>query len=87
MSKKNSQKELQGVYKRCLSALNVTYKHHLPDAAECRKIAEQATKAAQNAGDVSELTRDLYNARLVSHFQDPNRAAKEQIRRLMAIAD
>jgi len=87
MSKKNSRKELQGVYKRCLSALNVTYRHQLPDAAECRKIAEQATKAAQNAGEVKALTQDLYNERLASHFQDPNRAAKEQIKRLMANAD
>ena len=87
MSKKNSRKELQGVYKRCLSALNVTYRHQLPDAAECRKTLKQATWAAQNSGEIKKLSEDLYNERLASHFQDPNRAAKEQIRRLMAQAD
>lgn len=46
MSRKNSRKELLGVYKSCLSALNVYYRPHYPDIAACRKKAEEDYEAA-----------------------------------------
>lgn len=99
MSKKNSSKELFGVYRRCLCALNQDFRLHPVDASETKKMVEKATKEAaekefsgKKAAEerkkwIDSRVRELCSDRFASHFRDPRAAAKEQIRALMSRVD
>lgn len=96
MSKKNSSKELLGVYRRCLNALNQDFKVRTLDAQEIKSMVEKATKEAaekQFSGKEADKERkrwinarveELRSSKLANHFRDPRAAAKEQIKALMS---
>lgn len=95
MSKIDSRKELQSVYRRCLSAMNVSYKHPLPSPENCKmfeaKVAEKASKRVFANDDerkawVARRYNWLYNAERARLSVDPNADLKAQIRELMASA-
>lgn len=96
MSRKNSSKELKGVYRRCLSALNQTNHKRPAEVGLTERMVEQASKEASFAiskerleeGDRKEWTearvRELLSLKKARHCADPNAAAKERIKVLMA---
>jgi hypothetical protein len=97
MSKIDSRKALNSVYRRCLSALNQGYKHPLPSAENCRKFEDLAAEMAKlrkhpfaNAEECRQWTEKkywmLYHREQDRLFKDPNASLKAWIEGLMADA-
>ena len=95
MSKIDSRKELQSVYRRCLSALNRSYRHPLPSPERCKmfeaKVAKKASeKEFANSDErkawVARRYNWLYNAERARLSEDPNADLKARIMELMASA-
>lgn len=89
MSKKDSNKELKGIYRRCLSSLNQVFKAQEPNGDQCRSLAEKAAKEASRMTFASVDARgqwikrrveELYNDKLAKAYADPNGELKEQIK-------
>lgn len=93
MSKVDSRKKLNGVYRRCLSALNQSFKlHYTPSAEKCRKIEAKVAKEAngrvfgssdEREGWVEKRFEELYHAERLRLLKDPNASLKAQIRAKM----
>ena len=92
MSKVDSRKELMGVYRRCLSALNRSFKLQVPSVEKCRKMEAKVAKEAANqsfAGVkernawVKKRYEDLYNTEMSRLSRDPLAALKAQIKAKM----
>lgn len=97
MSKIDSRKALNSVYRRCLSALNQSYKHHLPSAENSRKFEARVAEMAKhrkhpfaNANECRMWTEKqywmLYHREQDRLFKDPNASLKAWIEGLMASA-
>ena len=94
MSKIDSRKALNSVYRRCLSALNQSYKHPQPSAENCRKfealVAEKAKHTKHPFADAKECKQwtkkqywKLYHHEQDRLFKDPNASLKAWIEGLM----
>lgn len=57
---KNHNKELRGVYKRCLSALSQSYKLQKPNSEQCAKLAKIAAKEASQKVFASKDKKDQW---------------------------
>ena len=97
MSRIDSRKALNSVYRRCLSALNQSYKHPQPSAENCRKfealVAEKAKHTKHPFADAKECKQwtkkqywKLYHHEQDRLFKDPNASLKAWIESLMADA-
>ncbi len=97
MSKIDSRKALNSVYRRCLSALNQCYKHQQPSTENCRKfeakvadMAKQRKHPFANAKECKQWTKKqywtLYHREQDRLFKDPNASLKAWIEGLMADA-
>lgn len=97
MSKMDSRKALNSVYRRCLSALNRSYKHPLPSAENCRKFEDRVAEMAKhrkhpfaNAEECRQWSEKqywkLYHREQDRLFKDPNASLKAWIESLMADA-
>lgn len=93
MSKVDTRKKLNGVYRRCLSALNQSFKiHNTPSAEKCKrieaKVAEEANRRVFGSSDeykgwVKKRFEELYQAERLRLLKDPNASLKAQIRAKM----
>lgn len=92
MSKIDSRKELTGVYRRCLSALNQSFKLKVPSSEKCRKFEAQVASEAKGRVFGSSKEREnwiraryeeFYNAELSRLFKDPLATLKAQIKAKM----
>ena len=93
MSKVDSRKKLNGVYRRCLSALNQSFKlHYTPSAEKCERIKAMVAKEAkvrvfgssdEHKGWVEKRFEELYQAERLRLLKDPNASLKAQIRAKM----
>lgn len=95
MSKIDSRKALNSVYRRCLSALNQSFKYPQPSAENCRKFEAQVAEKAKhrkhpfaNAEECKQWTKKqywkLYHCEQARLFKDPNASLKAWIESLMA---
>ena len=93
MSRNDSLKELGGVYRRCLSSLNRTFKHPSPSPERLREFEKMvAAEAARENFKSSEERKkwiarkcsDLRNMESARLAKDPLAGLKAQIRAKMA---
>lgn len=93
MSRFDSQKELNSVYRRCLSALNQGFKLQQPSVENCRKfegqVAEEASKRKFANPDkrgywVKKRYAELYHEEQARLFKDPNASLKAWIKAKIA---
>ena len=92
MSKKDSRKELSTVYRRCLSALNQSFKLRQPSAESCKKFEKVVAKEASERAFANSKEREawvksryeeLYHEEQARLFKDPNASLKAQIQNLL----
>ena len=93
MSKVDTRKKLNGVYRCCLSALNQSFKlHFTPSVEKCKrfeaKVAEEAKERVFGSSDererwVKKRFEELYQAERLRLLKDPNASLKAQIREKM----
>lgn len=93
MSKVDSRKKLNGVYRRCRSALNQSFKlHYTPSEEKCKrieaKVAEEAKGRDFGSSDeheswVEKRFEELYQAERLRLLKDPIASLKAQIRAKM----
>lgn len=90
---RNSRKELNGVYKRCLCVLNQDYKLHVPSMETVKRLEVRAAKEADwkkisNPADrerwIQKRVEELYSEQRARLAEDPNASLKAQIRAKMA---
>ena len=93
MSRIDSRKELNSVYRRCLSALNQSYKLRQPSVKKCKeieaKVAEEVkahkfANAKMREKWVKNRIDELYNEELSKLFKDPHASLKAWIESLVA---
>lgn len=93
MSRIDSRKELNSVYRRCLSALNQGFKIQQPSVENCRKfetlVAEEAkkrnfAKADEQKKWAAKRYAELYHKEQARLFKDPRASLKAQIEDLIA---
>ena len=96
MSNKNSKKELIGVYRRCLSALNQSYKvRHLTSDTVGRIERQVAKEAPKQTFDSTEEWVKWTNKRFSQLYflancrlaKDPNGTLKAQINQMISSAE
>lgn len=88
MSKYDSRKELNGLYKRCLSALNRSFKLNLPSAKKCKEFEAQVAKEVKSmtfrrdedrARWIEDRYAILYGRELGRIYRDPLASLRAQI--------
>ena len=93
MSRIDSRKELNSVYRRCLSALNQSYKLRLPSAKKCKefeaKVAEEAKARKFANANMRKKWEErrfdvLYNEELSRLYKAPHASLKAWIESLVA---
>ena len=92
MSKIDSRKELSSVYRRCLSALNRSFKINQPSVESCKKFEAMVAKEAQKRAFANQKEREawvknryevLYHEEQARLFKDPYASLKAQIKDLL----
>lgn len=90
---KNHNKELRGVYKRCLSALSQSYKLQKPNSEQCAKMAKiaanEASKKVFASVDkknqwIKYRVEELYSEAFCNANVAPNGQLKKQIEEKIA---
>lgn len=92
MSKRDSRKELNGLYKRCLSVLNRSVEPNRPSVKKCKEFEALVAKEVKSMtfrrdGDRAKWIEDryaiLYGRELGRIYRDPLASLRAQIKNMM----
>ena len=93
MSRIDSRKELNSVYRRCLSALNQSYKLRQPSVKKCKEFEAKVAEEVKSHNFANAKMRkkweekrfdEFYNEELSRLFKDPHASLKAWIESLVA---